>query len=132
MCLLTKQKKPKTLDRDLKVYKIMSPYYSDDETARSPFMRFDYSFNRTYTQEIKESYGEGGFCGKDHTHYWMKDGTKYYTKGFHSFRYLKTLKHLSSNSYSVYICTIPKGSLVYENKFGHIISNKIIINERIK
>ncbi len=54
-----------------------------------------------------------------------------YAQGFHSALSKKRFKELAYCNSSIYKCVIPKGSEYYENLSGLIVSNQIIIKNKI-
>ena len=141
MCLITNQKEPEILKEDLIVYKVLH------ENLGSPIQGFKYSKNTLYENEIEESkypsfadiesqnfYGKGGLSMQALLE--MHD-LKSFGKGFHSVttekRALsyKNQIYSMSHKYNVFSCIIPEGSEIYRDATGLIISNKLIIKERI-
>jgi hypothetical protein len=126
MCLITEQKEPIVLKRKKTVYKVLT---SD---LRAPVQDFTYELNKLYKTDIIandtfESWADNKAAKAYPDAEWGN-----YTNvhaGFHS---LKTKKMCDSWMWAgnaKFECTIPAGSLYYEDKTGLCASNQIIINK---
>ena len=128
MCLITDKLEPRTAEEDFTVYKFLwnrqSIYYPG----------FFYEKDKLYETEIKESDEWSCFTSADR--HWLNSKYPYWSEGtsnelmcfgpgFHSMR-----KRINGAN-STYKATIPKGATYYENPLGFIVSNKIIVHERI-
>lgn len=142
MCLITEQKKPIKIRKDYTVYKLVE--FLNEKEIRSFYnYNFTWELNKLYQTEIKKSsiLNACYFDLKSKECYQGKDGIKYievlieklrneelysYGSGFHS---AINKSRIKSNLYHIAECTIPKGSLIYKDKTGLIVSNQIIINK---
>lgn len=141
MCLITNQKEPEILKEDLIVYKVLH------ENLGSPIQRFKYSKNTLYENEIEESKYPSFADNESQNFYNKRDlsmqkmleihDLKAFGKGFHSVTTEKRALNYKNQiytidpKYNVFSCIIPKGSEIYRDATGLIISNKLIIKERI-
>lgn len=143
MCLIT-NKQPQIATEDIVVYKELN---SD---LRSGFQYFQYELNKLYSTEIREapSGTYSPFCQIDRGYLCktyggfgqikelIDSGTlKVYQKGFHSIssgilRVFLGVEERYKNSVIVK-CIIPKGATYIEDFVGFIVSNQIIIVERV-
>jgi hypothetical protein len=137
MCLITTQSEPEILEEDLIVYKIL------DIMLRAKHVYFMYSIGKLYKTKIEETDDikfydmfarfhviEIGPMEEDYDRAGLKVvidkyNLKCYGPGFHSFETIDR-----DNGINVE-CTIPKGSEVYRDGSGLLISNQIIINRKI-
>ena len=141
MCLITNQKEPEILEEDLIVFKVLK------DNLKSPLQGFRYSKNKLYENEIEES-EDPSFADNESQNLYDKGGLsmqevleihdlKALGKGFHSITTEKRALSYINQFYSGYLwfkvfsCIIPKGSEIYRDATGLIISNKLIIKERI-
>lgn len=140
MCLITNQKEPEILEKDLIVFKVL------DKNLKSPMQEFKYSKNKLYENEIEES--EYPVFADEESYNFYSEGLstqkvleihdlKAFGKGFHSItteeRALsyKNEIYSMSHKYNVFSCIIPEGSEIYRDATGLIISNKFIVKEKI-
>lgn len=139
MCLTTKNP-PQIAEEDLIVYKAV--YRSAEHQIRSEIQLFIYEFGRLYTEELKPEsnlylaqFYDDRACNQE-----IKMGirnefrviiqsedNKTISRGFHSAR---SASRFGSRS-TIVECTIPKGSIYYEDGDELIVSNQIIINKII-
>lgn len=143
MCLITEQKKPIKIRKDLTVYKKV---LYDGFRISSPIQDFMWELNKLYQTELKDSYmvryygefvydyyleGYQEYPGDLYT-FCKNKGYRTIGKGFHSFNSFDTYKKFEGEIDSCVKCTIPKGSLIFKDKTGLIVSNQIILKEVIK
>lgn len=117
MCLYTRWKKPKKVEKDIIVYKIL------DKDCVSPYRGFFYNLGVKYDTDI-ESYGSQ-----------FTDGL-YIDAGFHAFTskraLLKSSRRKELKSVVAFKCIIPKGSSYYISSCKkEIVSDSIIIKRRL-
>lgn len=136
MCLVTDQQQPKIAEEDITVYKIL-------QGMNAPCNEFTYIVGKTYKTEIKESKDRWCFDSSDrislNDNYgedWDKDESiKCFGQGFHSSLTADRLRRTNMSSMwngGLYECIIPKGSEYYTNPSDLVVSNQIIIKERLK
>ena len=117
MCLTKSHRYPKIARKDILVWKEMNP--RGETRAVSTVMNFTYTLGKTYS-----------LLGL----FWI---LKYIFKdsintGFHSFDFKKTQPLKSGVMYSgYYLCVIPAGSFYFIGKYNDIVSNNIIIKEKL-
>lgn len=133
MCLITKRTEPIILEEDLEVYKLLtkslwSLFY---------FPSKGYILDELYITEIKES---DDWCCFDNSDELIleKEFPNWKTatpqelicigQGFHSA--LKP-ERIQDGYYSIFKCIIPKGSEIYKEPSGLVVSNQIIIKEKL-
>ena len=141
MCLITNQKEPEILKEDLTVFKVLK------DNLKSPLQGFRYSKNKLYENVIEES-EDPSFADSESLNFYDEEGfsmlevleihdLKAFGKGFHSITTEERALSYKNDLYTVYplnnvfSCIIPKGSEIYRDATGLIISNKLIIKERI-
>lgn len=143
MCLITKQQKPFIAKRDMVVYKELS--WVNHEIARSIYEYFSYEIGKLYKTKIKalsytdnwasyddkdsqylDKYFDGWFTEKKVR---VKNKLKCFGQGFHS---VNKPSRFVDVDYTIYECTIPKGSEYYREPTGCIVSNQIIINKMLE
>jgi len=139
MCTLVKKsQKLETLDKDLKVYKLMKRK-AENGMIISGFKRFPYQKGKLYKTKIAEETSVFNMIPFDSEErnilrkYLMEvynDPALYIGSGFHS---ALTIERLKSNLYYnnvIVECIIPKGSQILRGIDKNlIVSNQIIINE---
>jgi hypothetical protein len=138
--IIERSAKPKKLKEDMSVYKILD---RGDSALWSSYQWFKYIPNMVYTTEIKKS-DEGvpfDYLDKElynvldlsfsHGVTTLPDHLVFITEGFHScLNSIRLVSHTNRIS-SIYKCIIPKGSIIYINGTGCIVSNQIIITNEI-
>jgi len=146
MCLVTKQKRPKTAKEEIRVYKFLllnyetifnSPYNSQKwipgkleetkikKTNNEEEMGFFDERARNYYKETSQ------FSVDDELLYlmllyWM-EGLIFYTEGFHFALSPERLKGMGISKETIYEFTIPKGAKYYLDETGLGVTNKIIM-----
>ena len=141
MCLVTEQKRVKILKEDLIVYKLFE-ISGDGISPWSGVYAFNYKVGKTHHQpltvdNIPSSYHDIT-VGKAYGFININEGKAFINnpiavklthihEGFHS---ALTLKRLSY-TFDCFECTIPKGSRVFMDKTGLVVSDTIILNKRI-
>ena len=144
MCLIT-NKRPQIATEDIVVYKELR------SNLCSVFQHFQYELNKLYSTEIKESpTGQySSFCSIDQCYLYDNYGggegledaidcreLTVYQEGFHSISlgvlgvFLEA-EGRRENSVTVK-CIIPKGATYIEDFVGFIVSNQIMIVERVQ
>jgi hypothetical protein len=135
MCLITEQKKPIKIRKDLIVYKRFR--YGKDKESFKPWnymLDFNYTLNILHEQQmthdnIFESWTDATSAIK-----YPQDQAERYThvhEGFHSAATLNRVKMLINVGCTAK-CIIPKGSLIFKDKTGLIVSNQIKMIEIIE
>jgi len=129
MCLITDKLEPRIAEEDFTVYKFLQ----NRESVYYP--GFFYEKDMLYETEIKES--DEWACFSHEDRYWLDreylgwdygkhtDKLKCFGPGFHSMR-----KSIFGRD-GTYKATIPKGATYYENPSGYLVSNKIIVHDRV-
>jgi hypothetical protein len=143
MCLITKQSEPEILEEDLIVYKLLYKYGGK---YHSPFTIFMYNLHELYQTKIQTSDDFSFFdnidretfenentkdSGRSIRYKVLNNGYSVFGQGFHSALTMERLQTHHIND-EIYICIIPKGSEIYTNSSGLVISNQIIIKEEFK
>jgi len=144
MCLIT-NKQPQVATEDIVVYKELG------HNLCSVFQNFRYELNKLYSTEIKEappgSYSP--FCRIDQNYLYETYGgfeqleelidsgaLKIYQEGFHSIslNILETFLEAEERCANSVIvkCIIPKGSTYIEDFVGFVVSNQIMIIEKVQ
>ena len=133
MCLITEQKRVKILRKDLTVYKrfydggVLRPWslsYRD---------KFVYTVGVVHKQPLCVNNIYGGhhdLLAQNAYHSARYENFTNVHDGFHSALKLKRLG-VCQHYYIDYVCVIPKGSKVFKDKTGLIVSNQIILKEKI-
>lgn len=141
MCWIGTQTEPLIAETDIRVKKVLEKIVNRRTghilKIRSPFLEFEYELGTLYESDIKGKVTYG-FSAIE------------INKGFHSYRedvlfirpeidkgiHVKSTPqsaqiHLQYYRYGceVYDAVIPAGSEYYENSFGELVSNKIIIKK---
>ena len=143
MCLITNQINPIILKEDRIVYKKLKCI---DNILYSPFNYFEWELNILYETKIKKTNNYSYFDSEDLKHIIKITGKldmldlKTFIKkanfislgeGFHSFdSYFRAMSSRTCGI-SLYKCIIPKGSEIYYNPSNLVVSNKIIIKEKL-
>lgn len=143
MCLITEQKKPKRVKEDMIVYKTGYAHYNSNgnlEEVNAVFNFFNYLPHQLYETKfsfINPASREAiGYDDEVNLAYGNRNerSTKnllVVAKGFHSAKNIERLKQSSNHCGHKFECIIPKGSLIYEDKTGLIVSDKIIIKKEL-
>ena len=138
MCLVTEQKKAKILKKDLTVYKIVTEYGGEIYG----WLRDDYKYEigKLHEEKLVANKKTGSITdyiaseaynkNSEDIHWRYRNDLTHIHEGFHSALILKRLSGLSFND-TIYECVIPKGSKVFKDKTGLIVSNQIILKEKI-
>ena len=148
MCLITKKQEPTVVQEDKVVYKLMTEL--SETSAKSVFQKTMYVLGELFTSEfsyIPPTADEYEWSAMDNQAY------EFYTtvygdykrsvdirskllcvkKGIHS---LETVTRAGSclnmaGWNNLYECTIPKGSLMYSDGDGLLVSNHLIVNRKL-
>jgi len=129
MCLITPFKEPKVAEEDMTVYKILT-----DNQHSSFYSPFYYNLGELYETKMEES---EEWLYADETA--QKSTRRPYNdlicigKGFHSCNTIERAEELKEGLIQkrhVFECTIPKGSMYYEDTSGLLVSNQIIVNKK--
>ena len=145
MCLITKQKEPIILKKDLKVWKVVNEGEGEKD-VRSLSFYFRYKLNKQYNQHLlmdnhPETYADDivsehyKFHKPSNTFNQVASKMTNVHQGFHFYKTLKRLNRAyhkerrKQNYYVVIKCTIPKGSEVFYDETGLGVANQIIINK---
>lgn len=138
MCLITPQQEPLIAEQDIVVFKQLS--HLTDETAVSPFQCFTYILGDIYKTKIREIDNDDYSCFDEinckylnenypNWNYEKHSELKYLGEGFHVAKQRERLTDFYNGA--IYECIIPKGSEYYEEPTGTIVSNQIIIKQRL-
>jgi hypothetical protein len=140
MRLITKQKKPVILEKDLIVYKQMEVVNGE---VRSYYMNFSWTLNVLYKTEIELSrdctwadgivgnyYGFENLTCREDLESYIHENFVIFSEGYHFYQTIKRFE--SYKPEHIFKCTIPKGSEVYYDETGLGIANQIIINKEIE
>ena len=139
MCLLTNQQKPTIIRKDLIVYKILSydlkPVFFSSEAyilgkLNKTIIRKSDDTTPFDSHDIKILEKKLGYLNHDTYYSLTEKGINILGQGFHSCKSIKRC-HREDIRDCIFECTIPKGSEVYRNPSGLLISNKIIINKMV-
>ena len=129
MCLVTRQRKPKILKKDLKVYKLLK------EGNFSPFNSFRWNKTNLYKTMFCIQKGNGkDMCfadGKSKDKYFSLSQCTEISEGFHACVTMERAEELKIGV-SWIICTInefliPKGSEVYYDCTGLVVANQMMM-----
>lgn len=130
MCLVTKQKTPETTKKDLVVYKIVKTY-DNEKTVSSPhyscrwepmiIKQIDLSYERNKRWDNCEK-----FDGDVSSSYSLEEKEGTFTEVSIGLHAATTKTRLKSKYYMVRRFLIPAGSLVFRDKSGLIVSNKMM------
>ena len=130
MCLITKQKKPIKIRKDRTVYKILEMIDGDMYSAYHGMHR--YVKGRLYCQEMNAnniSYNVFDSIASEAYPNWRTKNYTHVHQGLHAVKYRGRIRgEMFENEYIVEFL-IPKGSLIYEDKTGLIVSNQIIMEK---
>lgn len=134
MCLVTDQQEPIKTTRNMTVYKmfqttefdnIFSPWSDEHEfkyelnKLHKEKIRFDNNFESYMDDEVRDNYPN--FRSRELTHV---------HNGFHSVKKQKRMDLFNQWEQEIKMkCIIPKGSLIFKDKTGLIVSNQIILKE---
>lgn len=148
MCLITEQNKPIKIRKDRIVYKKVKLSFRQNTICSLNFGNFTYTLNKLYETDftflnfdeneilaydniVNKAY-DYPFSDYDYD-YPFSDNDKLIViaEGFHSASAIKRFDMCDKYIQNAIIvkCTIPKGSLIYKDKTGLIVSNKIIVDE---
>jgi len=126
--------KPIEATEDLEVFKaIVVAYFEPKNHCSSIYKDFSYVFDKLYKTEMKESDDGAYFDYTDRIAYELiNPKTKFITSGFHSTSTKQRLNdHIRYSFQKIVKCIIPKGSMYYINKTGCIVSNQIIVTNKL-
>ena len=137
MCLVTNQKTAIIAEKDITVYKILG------KDLNAIFTNFKYVIGKINETEIKHS--EKWYClgiideeylNKKYPPRWRRHPDLICLgEGFHSFETEEIAKIVNDYIYkhvdNIFKCVIPKGSEYYINEVGFIVSNSLIIKEKV-
>ena len=140
MCLITKQKRVKILKEDLTVYK---RFYQDPDGRILPWNpefrdKITYEVREIHKQPLKVDNNLKSIYDRHVGYaYNLKIGQQalkltHIHEGFHAVLTYERLNKRAYEDYVDYVCTIPKGSRVFTDKTGLIVSDTIILKEKIK
>lgn len=152
MCWIGKLDDKKVADRDITVYKILMKKrqgINGDASVRylSPFMLAPYSLDVKYTELIKPDYShtnsttyvisEGLHCYSGNVFvktYGEESGLTVYSKeeSIKGHRPLEAYVASPNRSPVVIKCIIPEGFTYYENIYGEIVTQRLILKEEVK
>jgi hypothetical protein len=130
MCMLIEANaKPIKAIADIEVCKVV---HMAIDFCSSIYQNFYYSTNKLYQTEMKESIFGTVFDDIDRDAYDIGIDTKFITCGFHSATTRERLKsHATFSHHRIVKCIIPKGSMYYVNLTGCVVSNQIIITNKL-
>ena len=137
MCLITDDKTEYITKRDKTVYKILVEG-SEDNVVHSPIQYHTYELGKLYTTTIKESndwtaYGNGDTKWLNENYpMWRYGGEQKLVcigEGYHSIS--RKIKKTDYKGECLYKCVIPKGSVYHKGPCNLIVSNQIIIKEKV-
>jgi hypothetical protein len=136
MCLVTDKLDKNIAKEDMVVYKILCRKMSFGEIIiHSPYIYFPYEINKLYKTEIKETKDFSYYDSQVGDYYFSsknKKSFKSFDEGFHSAKTVERLNDVWLKSgKSIYECIIPAGSEYYEDNTDLIVSNQIIITNKI-
>lgn len=142
MCLVVhRDTQKKIAEKDITVYKELRHIY--ENVVSACYQDFNYRLEKLYKTEItKETPNEvihtcfdckdAEVLMKAYGDSWrINENLVSYAQGFHSALAQDRFKELAYYNSSIYKCVIPKGSEYYENLSGLIVSNQIIIKNKI-
>ena len=124
----------KIASEDIKVFKIIEKF---ENNIISAYKGFRYKIGQLYETEIRltetfsSAFIQQGFHSYSNECRLERDCTYLEQPAFRIMFKGSRLDGFSKVSYYKVNCIIPKGSQYYENEFGEIVSNKIIIKEII-
>jgi hypothetical protein len=134
MCLILRRDEISSIaEEDIIVYKLMCE--ANSVTVKSPYLHYEYIFNKLYKTIIKETDDFCYFDTIDEYYYQNLNEDvelKSLSEGFHSALTINRLLNINGTTdYPIYKCIIPKGSVYFKDETGLIISNQIIITKEI-
>ena len=141
MCLIIKKDEvPLVASKDITVYKAL--FDNGDKSAKSALQGFIYKLGQLYETEIEEcdemvaaDVDSSIYYDVNYPKWLMGEGVKSIGPGFHS---VATKSRIANDDgyfdagEDLYECTVPEGSIYYQDGSGLLVSNKIIINKKIK
>ena len=136
MCLITEQITPIILEKDLVVYKQI--IRKNRNIVFSNFCEFEYKLGKLYQTDIEYSDNRSPYDSTASEYYYsdtmIGKPLQSYGIGFHSVLSKERFRFVSKfdKNDRIVSCTIPKGSEVYYDKTGLVISNQIVINKILK
>jgi len=135
MCLITSQEEPIILKTQITVYKHIQRK-SEQHIASSLIYEFDYHQNVLYKCEIEETDSRAIYDETVAEKYKISPGIimlkgiyKHFGKGFHSALKINRIEKYVNSQTELGIFIIPKGSKVYYDETGLIVSNRIIFKK---
>ncbi|MCK9574753.1 MAG: hypothetical protein WC979_03145 [Candidatus Pacearchaeota archaeon] len=143
MCLITRQKEPEILSRDIRTFKVLK--VEDGVPPCAIHQTFWYELNQLYETDIVESELPAPYDSKV-TEFYVLDASSYNAirrnlkeydlialgKGFHSFANRKRAAgEIWRTNYELFECLIPAGSEIFYDETGLCVSNKIKILKQI-
>lgn len=131
MCLVTEQQKPIQIRKDMAVYKVLTKELS------SIRYYFRWELGKLYkTYMVANNTSKliaDDLALKAYPDFIRNKSYVHIHEGFHSFATLKRAEDWGVSSCDIIVkCTIPKGSLIYKDKTGLVVSNQIRIDKIIK
>ena len=143
MCLITKQKRAKRIEQDLIVYKVLISSIRNNEIRYYGLLmsNFEYKLNVLYKTKLKRNVKTiekrnsnrwDSLVGKAYPSWIINPDVITISQGFHSFKSINRYfnndlelkkQRIMENGFAK--CVIPKGSLVYEDVTGLIVSDQI-------
>lgn len=135
MCLQTTWKKPKIAEKDIICYKEMIRLGDKENVVFGAyFIEFNYVPNKLYKTTMKKSDDSGSYdtvAGYLKNKY-LEEGYTLYNigQGFHSTKKASRISLCTSNSVIVR-CIIPKGAKYYEGLSDLLVSNQIIVTNKV-
>jgi hypothetical protein len=135
MCLITEQKKPIKIREDMTVYKNFR--FGENKESFKPWnyiFKYSYKLNNLHAEEMTydncfQSWTDGITAEKYHDA--KREEYTHVHKGFHSASTYKRAGDLAQVG-CIIKCIIPKGSLIFKDKTGLMVSNQIILKEIVK
>jgi len=130
MCWVSKTLKKRIATKDIKTFKVGDVI---DDQLKSYYQDFFYDFNLLYSTNVEPDYIHPYFhyiLNGFHSYNFKK--CKYFKDKFTNMLSVKSSRIVIDKYYSsasVVECIVPKGTEYYENEYGEIVSNQIIINK---
>lgn len=138
MCLVTRQRKPRITKRDLVVYKVINVNYLTKaihsryfpefiwrkgkmEETKLDYSRTEYNSAERFDREVDNKYCKGNF-GSNNYEIITEVG-----RGFHATKTRKRLMECGYSWESIMKFLIPKGSEVFTDITGLIVSNQMMM-----
>lgn len=132
MCLITEQLRPIKIRKDLTVFKVVTKEINGF-SPWNEYYEFDYRLNTLYTESIGADNIPDSYADQiviENYPYWRSEELTHVHSGFHSALTIDRISNFCGWENTVRVkCIIPKGSLIYKDKTGLIVSNKIILKE---